>query len=131
MKAWLGFGRTLYIFDQAVLADVLLRVWEHDPGAIEGGLFGGKPTVTLSHGLSVETRAAINNDVYTINGIQRPTAAEIEADAMHAKSPAPQPCRAIVLYKSPVTVKLPPVTPDVIYLPAPFVATVWCETMAA
>ena len=131
MKAWLGFGRTLYVFDPAVLADVLLRVWEHDPNAVEGGLFGGKPTVTLSHGLSVETRAAINNEVYTVNGIHRPTAEEIEADAMHAKSPIPQPCRAIVLYKSPVAVRPPLVTPDVICLPAPFVATVWCETMAA
>ena len=88
MKAWMGFGRTLYVFDPAVLADVLLRVWEHDPNAVEGSLFGGKPTVTLSHGLSVETRAAINNEVYTVNGIQRPTAAEIEADA-HRKPNTP------------------------------------------
>lgn len=122
MKAWLGFGRTLYVFDPAVLADVLLRVWEHDPNAVEGGLFRGKPTVTLSYGLSVETRTAINNKVYTVNGIHIPTAAEIEADAVRTVKPAPQPCRAIVPYKPPVAAK-PPVTPNVIYLPAPLAVT--------
>lgn len=135
MKAWLGWSSSreskqrtrLYVFDPAIHDELLLRVWEHDPEATETE----DHKVIMLSVRDVATLGKINGVVFTVNGIRRPTSEEIEADTMRTRKPAPQPCRAIVPYKPPVAAKPLVATPNVIYLPAPFVATVWCETMAA
>lgn len=56
---------------------------------------------------------------------------ELYGDAMPITPTAAAPCRAIVVYRPPLAAKPPVVTPAVIYLPAPFVVSLWHAAMAA
>ena len=123
----MGFYQKLYVLDPSAYDEMLLRVWEHDPYATEGK---DRKYIQLSTTSSV-TLDRVRGEAYTVNGIRRPTAEEIEAAAKHAPKPAaapePEPCRAITVWQPPVTVA-PARLGD---RPKPLVISLWHESMVA